>query len=140
VKGNLDASEFANSIRWFVKCEPPSDAAIAAVLQKISPRVIRTLRRLGYLEAGMDRRGRREADHRHDLGTDAGSLTVMVVQDALADVQGERPAAGPAEPVRAGRLPVKMGVQLQILGDLEPAFLQHPPVGNGEDSPGRHMD
>src|SRR6266511_4524610 len=40
--------------RWFVKCEPPSDAAIAAVLQKISHRVIRTLRRLGYLEAGMD--------------------------------------------------------------------------------------
>jgi hypothetical protein len=42
--------------RSFVKCEPPSDAAIAAVavLQKISQRVIRTLRRLGYLEAGMD--------------------------------------------------------------------------------------
>jgi hypothetical protein len=40
--------------RWFVKCEPPSDAAMAAVLQKISPRVIRTLRRLGYLEAGTD--------------------------------------------------------------------------------------
>jgi hypothetical protein len=42
--------------RSFVKCEPPSDAAIAAVavLQKISQRVIRTLRRLGYLEEGMD--------------------------------------------------------------------------------------
>jgi len=39
---------------WFVKCEPPSDAAIATVLQKISHRVIRTLRRLGYLEARMD--------------------------------------------------------------------------------------
>jgi hypothetical protein len=38
----------------FVKAEPPSDADIATVLQKISHRVIRTLRRLGYLEAGME--------------------------------------------------------------------------------------
>src|SRR6266446_4963883 len=34
--------------------EPPTDNDIAAVIQKISRRVIRTLRRLGYLEAGMD--------------------------------------------------------------------------------------
>jgi hypothetical protein len=38
----------------FVKAEPPSDADVAMVLQKISHRVIRKLRRLGYLEAGMD--------------------------------------------------------------------------------------
>jgi hypothetical protein len=38
----------------FVKAEPPSDADIAMVLQKIGHRVIRKLRRLGYLEAGMD--------------------------------------------------------------------------------------
>jgi hypothetical protein len=38
----------------FVKVEPPSDADITAVLQKISRRVIRTLRQLGYLEAGID--------------------------------------------------------------------------------------
>ncbi len=38
----------------FVKVEPPSDADIATVLQKISHRVIRKLRRLGYLEASMD--------------------------------------------------------------------------------------
>src|SRR5262249_6926380 len=38
----------------FLKGEPPSDADIAAVLQKISRRVIRTLRRRGYLEAGSD--------------------------------------------------------------------------------------
>src|SRR5262245_38407413 len=37
-----------------LKGEPPSDADVAAVVQKISRRVIRTLRRLGYLEAGMD--------------------------------------------------------------------------------------
>jgi hypothetical protein len=38
----------------FVTAEPPSDADIATVLQQISRRVIRTLRRLGYLEAGID--------------------------------------------------------------------------------------
>ena len=38
----------------FVKGEPPSDAAVTAVLQKISRRVSRTLRRRGYLEAGSD--------------------------------------------------------------------------------------
>jgi Putative transposase len=36
----------------FLKSEPPSDADITAVLQKISQRVIRKLRQLGYLEAG----------------------------------------------------------------------------------------
>jgi transposase-like zinc-binding protein/putative transposase len=35
----------------FVKGEPPSDADIAEILQKISRRVIRTLRSLGYLAA-----------------------------------------------------------------------------------------
>jgi hypothetical protein len=38
----------------FLKGEPPSDADVAHVIQKISRRVIRTLRRLGYLEAGME--------------------------------------------------------------------------------------
>jgi hypothetical protein len=38
----------------FVKAEPPSDTGIAAVVQKISHRVMRMLRRLGYLEAGLD--------------------------------------------------------------------------------------
>jgi putative transposase/transposase-like zinc-binding protein len=38
----------------FLKGEPPSDADVAHVVQKISRRVIRKLRRLGYLEAGMD--------------------------------------------------------------------------------------
>ncbi len=38
----------------FIKVEPPSDADIAEVLQKISRRVIRTLRQLGYLETGID--------------------------------------------------------------------------------------
>jgi hypothetical protein len=38
----------------FVPAEPPTDADIAAVIQKISRRVIRTLRRLGYLETGLE--------------------------------------------------------------------------------------
>jgi hypothetical protein len=49
----LDRSD-ADLKPGFVKAEPPSDADIAMVLQKISHRVIRKLRRLGYLEAGMD--------------------------------------------------------------------------------------
>src|SRR5262249_55387402 len=38
----------------FLQGEPPTDADIAAVLQKISRRVIRKLRQLGYLEASGD--------------------------------------------------------------------------------------
>jgi Putative transposase/Transposase zinc-binding domain len=38
----------------FVTAEPPTDADIAVVIQKISRRVIRKLRRLGYLEADME--------------------------------------------------------------------------------------
>jgi len=38
----------------FIKVEPPTDADITEVVQKISRRVIRTLRRLEYLEAGID--------------------------------------------------------------------------------------
>jgi hypothetical protein len=38
----------------FVQGEPPSDADVAEVVQKISRRVIRTLRRLGYLEADLE--------------------------------------------------------------------------------------
>jgi hypothetical protein len=38
----------------FVQGEPPTDADIAEVVQKLSRRVIRKLRHLGYLEAGID--------------------------------------------------------------------------------------
>jgi hypothetical protein len=38
----------------FIKVEPPSDADVADVVQNISRRVIRKLRRLGYLEVGID--------------------------------------------------------------------------------------
>jgi hypothetical protein len=38
----------------FVKAEPPRDADVADVVRKISQRVVRKLRRLGYLESGME--------------------------------------------------------------------------------------
>src|SRR5205823_9762653 len=38
----------------FLAGEPPTDTDIADVIQKISRRVIRKLRHLGYLEAGSD--------------------------------------------------------------------------------------
>jgi Putative transposase len=49
----LDRSEASLKPR-FIKVEPPTDAAITAVVQKISRRVIHTLRHLGYLETGRD--------------------------------------------------------------------------------------
>jgi hypothetical protein len=38
----------------FVQAEPPRDVDITTILQKLSHRVIRKLRRLGYLETGME--------------------------------------------------------------------------------------
>jgi hypothetical protein len=49
----LDRTEASRKPR-FLTGEPPSDADVAAVVQKISHRVIRKLRQLGYLEAGGD--------------------------------------------------------------------------------------
>jgi hypothetical protein len=49
----LDRTDQGRTPR-FLAGEPPTDPAIAAVLQKISRRVIRMLRRLGYLEAGLE--------------------------------------------------------------------------------------
>lgn len=49
----LDRSDQGRTPR-FVTGEAPTDADIAAVLQRISRRVIRKLRHLGYLETGID--------------------------------------------------------------------------------------
>lgn len=49
----LDRPDQGRKLR-FVKVEPPTDADIAEVGQTISRRVIRKLRTLGYLEAGID--------------------------------------------------------------------------------------
>src|SRR5262249_23991375 len=49
----LDSTDQGRTPR-FLTVEPPSDADVADVMQKISHRVIRKLRQLGYLEAGGD--------------------------------------------------------------------------------------
>src|SRR5947209_368156 len=50
---SLDRTDQGRTPR-FLQGEPPSDADLTAVVQTISHRVIRTLRSLGYLEAGGD--------------------------------------------------------------------------------------
>src|SRR5256884_9249124 len=50
---SLDRTDEGRKPR-FLAGEPPTDTDIAAVVQKISRRVIRTLRHLGYLEVGSD--------------------------------------------------------------------------------------
>jgi len=52
-EGYLDRTEAGLKPR-FIKVEPPSNADLAEALQKLSRRVIRTLRQLGYLETGID--------------------------------------------------------------------------------------
>jgi hypothetical protein len=49
----LDCTDKGRKPR-FLAGEPPTDCDITTILQKISHRVIRTLRRLGYLETGME--------------------------------------------------------------------------------------
>ena len=49
----LDRADQGRTPR-FVTGEPPTDADIAALITKISHRVMRKLRQLGYLEAGLD--------------------------------------------------------------------------------------
>ena len=49
----LDRTDAGLKPRFLVS-EPPTDGDITTILQKISRRVIRKLRHLGYLEAGME--------------------------------------------------------------------------------------
>jgi hypothetical protein len=55
----------------FITVEPPTDADIAAIIAKISHRVMRKLRQLGYLETGLDGAGATGYD---PLGDDAPEL------------------------------------------------------------------
>jgi len=66
----LDCTDQGRKPR-FLKVEPPTDTDIANVVQKISRRVIRTLRRLGYLEAGIDD-ARATGDDAHPASSQAG--------------------------------------------------------------------
>jgi hypothetical protein len=68
----------------FVKAEPPTDADMAAVVQKISRRVIRTLWRLGYLEAGPDAPAATGYDPLRDDAPELARTMAASVQQRLA--------------------------------------------------------
>src|SRR5262245_2725212 len=69
---------------WFVTAEPPTDADIATVVQKIRRRVIRTLQRLGYLEAGTDDMVATEHDPLRDDAPELARTLAASVQQRLA--------------------------------------------------------
>jgi Putative transposase/Transposase zinc-binding domain len=100
----LDRTEVGLKPR-FVKGELPSDADMAEVVQTISRRVIRTLRRLGYLEAGLDAA---VATGHDPLGDDAPELA----RTLAASVQ-QRIAFGE----RAGEWVRRMGAGLGHAGE-----------------------
>ena len=64
--------------------EPPTDADIAAVLQKISRRVIRMLRRLGYLETGMEAPVATGYDPLRDTAPELARTMAASVQQRIA--------------------------------------------------------
>jgi Putative transposase len=68
----------------FVTGEAPSDADIAAVIQKISHRVIRTLRRLGYLETGMEAPVATGYDPLRDTAPELARTMAASVQQRIA--------------------------------------------------------
>src|SRR5215510_1542492 len=68
----------------FVTGEPPSDTDIAAVVQKISRRVIRTLRRLGYLEAGLNAPAATGYDPLRDDAPELACTMAASVQQRIA--------------------------------------------------------
>src|SRR6266851_4810637 len=68
----------------FVTVEPPSDADIATVLQKLSHRVIRKLRRLGYLEASMEAPVATGYDPLRDTAPELARTMAASVQQRIA--------------------------------------------------------
>jgi hypothetical protein len=68
----------------FVTGEPPSDADITTVLQKISHRVIRKLRRRGYLEAGGEAAVATGYDPLRDTEPELARTMVASVQQRMA--------------------------------------------------------
>jgi hypothetical protein len=72
----------------FLPGEPPTDTDIAAVVQKISQRVIRKLRRLGYLEEGMESPVATGYDPLRDTAPELARTMAASVQQRLA--YGER--------------------------------------------------
>jgi Putative transposase/Transposase zinc-binding domain len=83
----------------FLASEPPPDGDITTILQKISRRVIRQLRRLGYLETGLDAAVATEYDPLRDhepalARTLAASVQHRIAGGARAGQQVRRIGAG----------------------------------------------
>ena len=68
----------------FLQGEPPTDTDITAVIQKISWRVIRTLRRLGYLETGLETPVATEYDPLRDTAPELARTLAASVQQRIA--------------------------------------------------------
>jgi Putative transposase/Transposase zinc-binding domain len=68
----------------FVTGEAPNDADVAAVVQKISRRVIRKLRRLGYLETGMEPPMATGYDPLRDTAPELARTMAASVQQCIA--------------------------------------------------------
>src|SRR5206468_6238424 len=68
----------------FLAGAPPTDTDIAAVLQKISRRVIRTLRRLGYLETGVEAPAATGYDPLRDTAPELARTMAASVQQRIA--------------------------------------------------------
>ena len=68
----------------FLTGEPPSDTDVAAVVQKISRRVIRKLRQLGYLEAGLDAPAATGYDPLRDDAPELAQTLAASVQQRIA--------------------------------------------------------
>src|SRR5262249_51344628 len=83
----------------FVKVEPPSDTEVTEVVQKISRRVIRKLRRLGYLETGIGPPVATGYDPLHDTAPELARTMAASIQQRIAF--GER-AGQPVRRIGAG--------------------------------------
>ena len=91
--GRLSGSHRGSGLKpRFVKGEPPTDADITAVIQKISRRIIRKLRHLGYLEVGLDAPAATGYDPLRDDAPELARTMAASVQQRLAfgERAGER--------------------------------------------------
>ena len=79
----LDRTEAGLTPR-FVTGGPPTDADSAAVITKISHRVMRKLRQLGYLEAGLDATVATDYDPLRDDAPELARTMAASVQQRLA--------------------------------------------------------
>jgi hypothetical protein len=68
----------------FLQGEPPTDTDITAVIQKISRRVIRKLRRLGYLETGLEAPVATGYDPLRDTAPELARTMTASVQQRIA--------------------------------------------------------